>query len=174
MCTARSEAGHASQTRDLSAARRTIDGAGMSEQAGGGSPALKTNPPLPLMENPAKQELPQPATATAQQRIPHKRTTSRDTPSGRVEWRFADSKIHRSKGGDSVPEMTRPQDPEWKGWNLHPKWFDRSTESLGYDLNHEDARCKHDRGLVILNCQNCQTVFVSLGERLAKNRAGSS
>jgi len=91
MCSARLEAGHASQTRDLSAARRTIDRAGMSEHAGGGSPALKANPPLPLMENPAKQELPQPATPTAQQRIPHQKTTSRDTPSARVEWPFADS-----------------------------------------------------------------------------------
>jgi hypothetical protein len=87
----------------------------MSEHAGGGSPALKANPPLPLMENPAKQELPQPATPTAQPRIPHKKTTSKDTPSGRLGWPLADSKIHRSKGDNSVPEITLPQDPEWKG-----------------------------------------------------------
>ena len=146
----------------------------MSEHAGGGSPALNTNPPLPLIENPAKQELPQPATPTAQQRIPHKRTTSRETPGGRMEWPCTDSKIDRSKEG-SVPEMALPQDPELEG--LEPIFESGSIGSTEHHVmtsNHEDSRYKHGRVLAILNCQNCQTAFVSPGERAARKIAGSS
>ncbi len=64
-CVTRAAAVQPSQTGDLSTTTFIVPLASESEQVGGGFPAFTMTPPLPLLEKPTKQELPQPVSPMA-------------------------------------------------------------------------------------------------------------